>query len=303
MNVLDASRIIHTAWRTNSALSDAGQDVGLVVGFLHELTVLLDILKQEQGNIVVVLSEYPRHKKELVVAKFNRFFPRSEKELLANYTMMKQFLFTLFDSLPMHAINSKNLTDFECVRILQELHVSGERLRVFAPFEEFDVLRALPGKDDLELFGDDFIKRSDTFSEDNYFLTVNSPLYYALFGGRFTHKNVHFQKRTVVKLVPEVTNQIIGLGQFFDLCSKLETKIVKNEVETKRKEIEKSYAFYCGYERIRDVHLRNVAQYLSQPKKFNEAKFMVSIYKLGIVKHLKDDLDMLQLHFRRLSEH
>jgi len=301
VNILDASRIIHTAWRTNLAMSDAGQDVGLVTGFLHDLTTFLTMLGDEKDRNVVVMSEYPS-KKGLVPAKFNRFFPRSEKELLENYEMMKQFLFTLFDSIPLYAINSKNLTDFECVRILQDIHVPGERLRVFAPFEEFDVLRSLPGRDDLVLFGDDLISRVDSFQEENSFLTVNSPLYYALFGGRYTHKNVRFQKRTLVKLVPEVTTQIVGLKQFFELCEKLPGVIVKNEVGAKMEVIKDSYNFYCGYGRIKDVHMRNVQKYLEKPKKFNEAKFTVSIYKLGIVKHLKDDLDILQMHFRRLSE-
>jgi hypothetical protein len=302
MYVLDAARMIRSSWRTSPALSDAGQDVGLVTGFLHEFLSFLNLVEQRSEGVVVVFSEYGSNKKEIEPSRFNRFFPRSEKELLENYDTMKQFLFNLFDSMPIHAINSKNLTDFECVRIVQDLHEPGKKLRVFAPFEEFDVLRSLPGREDLELFGDDLIPRVNSFNSDTSFLLENAPLYFALFGGRYTKKTVKVQRKTVLKLVPEVSTQILGLNQFLEICSGLETKTLRDEIGNNREGVMKSYAFYAGYERIRPVHLRNVADYLKTPKKFNETRFTVSLYKLGVLKHLNDDFEAMKFHLRRLSE-
>ena len=301
MYVLDAARMIRSAWRTSPAMSDAGQDVGLVTGFLHEFLTFLNLVEQRSERVIVVFSEYGSNKK-IDPSKFNRFFPRSEKELIANYDTMKQFLFTLFDAMPIHAINSKNLTDFECVRIVQDLHVPGTKLRVFAPFEEFEVLRALPGREDLELFGDDLIPRVDSFSSETSFLTENAPLYFALFGGRYTKKTVRVQRRTVLKLIPEISSRILGLNQFLEICSKLSVPTLRDEAESNKEEITKSYAFYAGYDRIRPIHLKNVAEYLKTPKKFNEARFTVSLYKLGVLKHLNDDFEAMKFHFRRISE-
>ncbi len=303
MNVLVASRLLRTHWRNSAAISDAGQDVGMVVNFLHDLLLFLDLIGEGADDTVVVFSEYSE-KHDVDPNRFARFYPRTEKELRENYDIMKQYLFSLFDTLPIFALNSSGLTDFECVRILQEVHRSGEKVKVFAPFDDYATLLALPGKDDVELFGDDFIRRTDhrDFADSTGFHLLNSPIFFALFGGKYVKRAVHFQKKTVLKLVPDLSSRIVGIDEFFDLCSSLNGSTVRNEVEKNRQKIKESYMFYVGLNTIKVSHIKNVSKYLSTKKRFNEAKFMVSIYKLGIVKHLQDDLEVLKTYMRYLSE-
>lgn len=303
MNVLVASRLLRTHWRSASAISDAGQDVGMVVNFMHDLLLFLDLIGEGADDTVVVFSEYS-NKHDVDPSRFARFYPRTEKELRENYDIMKQFLFSLFDTLPIFAINSSGLTDFECVRILQDVHKCGEKMKVFAPFDDYATLLALPGKDDVELFGDDFIRRNDhrDFFNSTGFHLLNSPIFFALFGGKYLKKTVNFQKKTVVRLVPDLSTRIIGIDEFFDLCASLQGAVVKNEVEKNRLKIKEAYSFYVSYNNIKVSHVKNVAQYLSAKKRFNEAKFIVAIYKLGIVKHLQDDLEVFKTYMRYLSE-
>lgn len=299
MYALDASRIIRNAWRTSPAISESGQDVGLVVGFLKDFCQFLKYCSLEQ-KVVVIFSEYaPLGRIE--PDRFNRFYPRNEAELQENYSIMKQFLFSIFDYLPFYAINSKSLTDFDCMHLLRHVNEEDE-FNVFAPFEEFCVFDS--NKQCTSLYGDDFIKRNDGdwFSEKNLFAYENSALFYALFGGRYSNKIATFQKKTAVKMFPELAKKRIEPKDLFSFCSGLDTENMKNIVLANRDKIEESYGLYLGSLKVKEINKKAVTEYLSKNKKFSYSKFVTAIYRLGVYKHLKQEIDEIEKFSRSFSD-
>lgn len=289
-------------WRTNPAMADSGQDIGIVVGIIHDLVTFLDMTRDEQDRTVVVFSEYSQ-KHDIEPNKFIRMFPRTEKDLIAGYETMKQFLFTLLDYTPLLAINSKTLTDFECVRILQELG-GGEKVKAFVPFDEFVTLLSPPLGNTTTLFGDDLIQKDEPagFCQESGFHVYNAPLYYALFGGRYTKRAVSIRKSTFLKNIPDLATRPVSLKEFLAICRTSKVPSLQKVAEFDADKIHKSFMFYCGYENIKPVHLQNVSGYLKTKKSFNETKFTVALYKLGAIKHLRDDFEIIKGHMRRLSE-
>ena len=306
MYVLNASHIIRTAWRTSPAMSETGQDIGIVYGFLRDFLLFLDLASREGEKIVVVFSEYPRDSRKIEPERFNRFFPRSERELLQNYDIMRQFLFSLFDNLPCYAINSKILSDYECARLLCAIHEAenaDEPFTLFTPFDEYINFQNIVKNTVFHWFGDDMIPKTSLgfFRDETGFDLRNSAIYYSFFGGKYTKRTVPFQKRTLLKQFPDLATRQVCIDEVFSPTSQASVKIL-SEVASNRDKIEAAFSFYVGRGNIKDSHLKNVGEYLKQKKKFNETKFVVSAYKLGLFKQMPGELELLTSHFRRISE-
>lgn len=194
MIIWDASKAIRRSWRQNASISLKGEDCGLVVGSMQDLSDVLH--RAKDGNINVIISEYSSDM-EINADKFNRYYKRTQEELIRDYINNKSALCALMKFSGVNVYDNFELNNYMTCKCI--LHRSNESAVVFSEFEDFYCLET------------EKVKINANTKTDAFINTVFS----ALYGTYFFDKVATVRKSTLLKAVPELSRKSITFDEFF----------------------------------------------------------------------------------------
>jgi hypothetical protein len=285
--VFDASKAIRRSWRQNASVTFTGQDIGMVAGFFTEFQIFLKRLPSG-SQIVVSLCEYS-HELTINPDKVNRFYPRTEEELLSNYVQQKQIINNLLRCLPVCVINLPNYNVFDIMLELQDI-AGGDKWMLVTDTE------------DLECFS------SATTLVLNYLwqalpksmpLMQDEMLHISIFGNYFVDKAVSIRLATIARHSSDFFSGDVDVENMnYVIESSTLTKKQKYLFLSAEKTIRDNYRRLTGHNQLRKD---SVLTCLSEKNHKNKTKFYLEFLRLQTNFANEEFVDNIFLELNRIE--
>lgn len=219
MLIWDASKTVRRSWRQNSSVTLKGDDCGLVVGTIYELSNILQSCQPQR--VAVILSEYETNI-NVDPKRFNRYYERTEAELINSYIFNKVILRQLLAALRVLVYDSNDLNNYNTCKCL--IGTVNEPIHVISEFEEFACFKS--DKVSVEL----------KCEQER----VGTRVLFSLYGTYFLDKVVGIRKATLLKNDANLFREDLTMEEFFSLIingnlnSKQKDKILqaRDQIET-----------------------------------------------------------------------
>lgn len=277
MIVWDASKVIRRSWRQNASLTTKGEDCGLVIGSVHEFYNIL--LQSNDIDFFVIMSEYCSDIK-VESERFNRFYTRTQVDLINNYIKSKKQLANLLTCLGASVYYSADLNNYlTCKCLLQVLNPKSAI--IYSEFDEFAAFESEAYK----------VVVQQEYSE---FLSV---LYMSIFGNYFLEKTTRIRPKTIGSVV-NFKDKNLSVEDFFSLIinGNLNFK-QKHGIAEIREKVESNYRVLTVMTEEERYQFLSCYHYRGER---NKTRFKLLNKKFGY-KFSEDFIDNLFIELNRIS--